>query len=260
MHALGLGVGLEGKRLVVQGLGNVGYHTAKFCREQGALLVAIAEREGAIHNPKGLNEDDVFNYRKRTGSLLGFPGATDIRRSADALELDCDVLVPAALENVLTGENAARIRAKIILEGANGPTTPEADDVFRKKGIMIIPDVFANAGGVTVSYFEWLKNLSHVRLGRMDRRRQAATELRMLQAIEMATGKKFTDAERQSFVKVTDELAIVNSGLEDTMIVAYQGIRETLRAQPKMGDLRTAAFKRAIDKVAVVYGELGIFP
>ena len=216
--------------------------------------------KGAIHNPKGLNEDEVFNYRKRTGSLLGFPGATDILRSADALELDCDVLIPAALENVLTSENAARIKAKIILEGANGPTTPEADDVFRKKGIMVIPDVFANAGGVTVSYFEWLKNLSHVRLGRMDRRRQAATEMRMLQAIEVATGKKFSDAERQSFVKVTDELAIVNSGLEDTMIVAYQDIREALRAEPKMGDLRTAAFKRAIDKVAIVYEELGIFP
>jgi glutamate dehydrogenase (NAD(P)+) len=260
MQALGLPVGLDGKRIVVQGLGNVGYHTAKFCREQGAILVALAEREGAIHNPKGLNEDEVFEYRKRTGSLLGFPGATDILRTADALELDCDVLVPAALENVLTGENAARIKAKIILEGANGPTTPQADEVFKKKGIMVIPDVFANAGGVTVSYFEWLKNLSHVRLGRLDRRRQAATEMRLLQAIEVATGKKFSEADRQGFVKVTDELAIVNSGLEDTMIVAYQDIRETLRADPRMGDLRTAAFKRAIDKVAVVYEELGIFP
>jgi glutamate dehydrogenase (NAD(P)+) len=260
MRALGLSAGLEGKRMVVQGLGNVGYHAAKFCREAGAIIVGLAEREGAIHNPKGLNEDEVFNYRKRTGSLLGFPGSTDILRSADALELDCDVLVPAALENVLTKENAARIKAKIILEGANGPTTPEADEIFRQRGVLVIPDVYANAGGVTVSYFEWLKNLSHVRLGRMDRRRQAATEMRMLQAIEVATGKKFTQADRDSFVKVTDELAIVNSGLEDTMIVAYQDIREALRAEPKMGDLRTAAFKRAIDKVAIVYEELGIFP
>jgi len=260
MRALGLSAGLEGKRLVVQGLGNVGYHAAKFCREAGAIIVGIAEREGAIHDPKGLNEDDVFNYRKRTGSLLGFSGSTDILRSADALELDCDVLIPAALENVLTIENAARIKAKIILEGANGPTTPEADEIFRQKGILVIPDVYANAGGVTVSYFEWLKNLSHVRLGRMDRRRQAATEMRMLQAIEVGTGRKFSQAEREAFVKVTDELAIVNSGLEDTMIVAYQDIRDALRTEPKMGDLRTAAFKRAIDKVAIVYEELGIFP
>jgi glutamate dehydrogenase (NAD(P)+) len=260
MRRLGLGVGLEGKRLVVQGLGNVGYHTAKFCREAGAVLVALAEREGAIYNPTGLNEDEVFQYRKRTGSILGFPGATDILRSADALELECEVLVPAALENVLTGANASRIQAKIILEGANGPTTPDADEIFRKKGILVIPDVYANAGGVTVSYFEWLKNLSHVRLGRMDRRRQAATEMRILRAIEVASGRKFSEAELESFVKVTDELAIVNSGLEDTMIVAYQDIRETLRAQPEMGDLRTAAFVTAINKVAVVYEELGIFP
>ena len=260
MQALGLSTGLEGKRLVVQGLGNVGYHTAKFCREQGAIIVALAEREGAIYNTKGLNEDDVLNYRKRTGSILGFPGATDLLNSGDALELDCDVLVPAALENVLTGENAPGVKAKIILEGANGPTTPEADEVFRTKGMLVIPDVYANAGGVTVSYFEWLKNLSHVRLGRLDRRRQAATELRLLQAIETATGRKFSVAERESFVKVTDELAIVNSGLEDTMIVAYQEIRETLRREPMMGDLRTAAFVLAINKVAIVYEEMGIFP
>jgi glutamate dehydrogenase (NAD(P)+) len=260
MRALGLSVGLEGKRVVIQGLGNVGYHTAKFCREGGATIVGLAEREGAIYNPAGLNEEDVFNYRKRTGSLLGFPGSTDLLRSADALELECDVLVPAALENVLTDENAARIKAKIILEGANGPTTPEADEIFRRKGILVIPDVYANAGGVTVSYFEWLKNLSHVRLGRLDRRRQAATEMRLLYAIEVATGRKFTEGERQSFVKVTDELAIVNSGLEDTMIVAYQEMREGLRREPKMGDLRTAAFVTAINKVAIVYEELGIFP
>jgi glutamate dehydrogenase (NAD(P)+) len=260
MHALGFSMGLEGKRLVVQGLGNVGYHAAKFCREQGAIIVALAEREGAIYNPKGLNEDDVFNYRKRTGSLLGLPGATDLLKSSDALELECDVLVPAALESVLTGENAPRVKAKIVLEGANGPTTPEADEVFKQKGMLVIPDVYANAGGVTVSYFEWLKNLSHVRLGRLDRRREAATELRLLQAIETATGRKFSVAERESFVKVTDELAIVNSGLEDTMIVAYQEIRDTLRREPQMGDLRTAAFVLAINKVAIVYEELGIFP
>ncbi|MSO55559.1 MAG: Glu/Leu/Phe/Val dehydrogenase [Acidobacteria bacterium] len=260
MGALGLSVGLEGKRLVVQGLGNVGYHAAKFCREQGAVIIALAEREGAIFNSRGLNEDEVAEFRKRTGSILGFPGATDMLRSADALEIDCDVLVPAALENVLTGENAPRIKAKIVLEGANGPTTPAADEVFRQKQMLVIPDVYANAGGVTVSYFEWLKNLSHVRLGRMDRRREAATEMRFLHAIEMATGKKFTEAERQSLVTVTDELAIVNSGLEDTMIVAYQEIRDALRQRPEVGDLRTAAFMTAINKIAIVYEELGIFP
>jgi len=260
MKALGLAPGLEGKRLVVQGLGNVGFHTAKFCREQGAILIALAEREGAIVNPKGLNEEEELEHRRRNGSILGFPGARDLPASGDALELECDVLVPAALENVLTATNAARIKAKIVLEGANGPTTPEADEIFRAKGMLVIPDVYANAGGVTVSYFEWLKNLSHVRMGRLDRRREAASEMRILSAIEMATGRKFSEADRQSLVRVTDELAIVNSGLEDTMIVAYQEIREALRRQPEVGDLRTAAFVTAINKVAIVYEELGIFP
>ena len=193
MRALGLSAGLEGKRLVVQGLGNVGYHAAKFCREQGAIIVALAEREGAIHNPKGLNEEEVFDYRKRTGSIPRVSGRDRHSRFAEALELDCDVLVPAALESVLTGENAPPRQGEDRAEGANGPTTPEADEVFRAKGMLVIPDVYANAGGVTVSYFEWLKNLSHVRLGGLDRRRQAATELRLLHAIETATGRKFSD-------------------------------------------------------------------
>jgi glutamate dehydrogenase (NAD(P)+) len=227
MKALGLSTGIEGKRVVVQGLGNVGYHTAKFCRELGARVIGIAVPEGAIVDPKGLDEDAVAAHRKGTRSILGFPGATSLPRSTDALELDCDVLVPAALENQLTAENASRIKARIVLEGANGPTTSEADEVFRAKGTLVIPDIYANAGGVTVSYFEWLKNLSHVRFGRLEG---------------------------------PDELSTVNSGLERTMTVAYQEIRETLRRQPGLQDLRTAAFLTAINKVARVYLELGIFP
>jgi glutamate dehydrogenase (NAD(P)+) len=260
MKALGLSTGLEGKRLIIQGLGNVGYHTAKFCREQGAVIVAIAEREGAIFSPRGLDEDVVMEHRKRSGSILGFPDATDIPTGRDALELECDVLVPAALENQLTADNAPRIKARIVLEGANGPTTFEADEVFRARKILVIPDVYANAGGVTVSYFEWLKNLSHVRFGRLERRRQAAAELRLLQAIEIATGKVFTEADRASLVRVADELSIVNSGLEDTMVLAYQEIRQALRRQPALEDLRTAAFLGAINKVARSYRDLGIFP
>ena len=260
MRALGLPAGLEGKRLVVQGLGNVGYHAAKFCREHGAILVGLAEREGAIYNPKGLNEGEVVEFRKRTGSILGFPGATDILRTADALELDCDVLLPAALENVLTGENAPRVKAKIVLEGANGPTTPDADEVFREKGVLVIPDVYANAGGVTVSYFEWLKNLSHVRFGRMENRYREASQLRMFAAIETATGKSFTAADRSAVVKGADELTLVNSGLEETMIGAYREIKAVRVQHPTIPDLRTAAFVVAIEKVGRSYLELGIFP
>lgn len=260
MHARGLSVGVDGKRVVVQGIGNVGYHAAKFCRERGARVVAFAVPEGAIWDPQGLDEDAVVEHRRRTGSVLGFPGATSILRSADALELDCDVLVPAALENQLTGDNAPRIKATIVLEGANGPTTPDADEVFRTKGTLVIPDIYANAGGVVVSYFEWLKNLSHVRFGRLARRHQAASERRLLTAVEQATGKPFTAADRVTFVQAPDELGIVTSGLEETMATAYQEIRETLRQQPAAQDLRTAAFLNAINKVARAYLELGIFP
>jgi glutamate dehydrogenase (NAD(P)+) len=259
MKALGLSPGLDGKRVIVQGLGNVGYHAAKFCREGGAIIVAIAEREGAIVNPAGLNEEAVFQHRKQHGSLLDFPGATNMD-SAAALELDCDVLLPAALEGVFTAENAPRIKARIILEGANGPTTPEADPIFRQKGILVIPDIYCNAGGVTVSYFEWLKNLSHVRFGRMSKRHEQANELAMLKAIETATGKRFTEAEREQIARGPDEADLVNSGLEETMISAFHDLLATKRGHAGVPDLRIAAFVNAIHKVARSYMELGIFP
>jgi glutamate dehydrogenase (NAD(P)+) len=260
MKALGLPTGIEGKTVVVQGLGNVGYHAARFCREGGAIVTCIAEREGAIVNPKGLNEEEVFQHRKATGSILGFPGATDVADSRAALEMACDVLIPAALENQFTAENAPRVKARIILEGANGPTTPAADPIFRAQGVMVIPDIYANAGGVTVSYFEWLKNLSHVRFGRMSKRHEEANERQMLKAIELATGRPFTEEQRSTLAKGPDELDLVNSGLEETMINAYQALRETKRAHPGCPDLRTAAFLTSIHKVARSYMELGIFP
>jgi glutamate dehydrogenase (NAD(P)+) len=260
MKRLGLGAGLEGKKIVVQGLGNVGYHAARFCREGGAVIVAIAEREGAITSAFGLNEDEVVAHRKLTGSILNFPGATDLPSTAAALELECDVLIPAALEGVFTADNAPQVKAKIILEGANGPTTPAADPIFRDKGILVIPDIYANAGGVTVSYFEWVKNLSHVRFGRMSKRHEMANELAMLRTIEAATGKVFTDAERMQIAKGPDEEDLVNSGLEETMISAYHELVETKAKHAGVPDLRIAAFLNAIHKVAKSYEELGIFP
>lgn len=261
MQALGLQPGLAGKRIVVQGLGNVGYHAAKFCREEGgALIVAIAEREGAIMNLSGLNESDVFQHRQETGSILDFPSATNILNSRDALELDCDVLIPAALENQITAENADRIRARIIIEGANGPTTPEAEEVLLKKRVLTVPDILANAGGVTVSYFEWLKNLSHVRIGRLGKRHEEASERRILHAVELLTGQRFTEDLLRQAAQGADEQEFVNSGLEDTMIVAYQRLRETWKSKAQIPDLRTAAFYDALEKVARSYAELGIFP
>jgi len=260
MKAIGLAPGIEGKRVVVQGLGNVGYHTAKFCREGGALIIAIAEREGAIMDPRGLNEDEVLQHRNETGSILNYPGASNISESRDALELECDILIPAALEKQLTSENAPRIKASIILEGANGPTTPDAEEILEQKGILIIPDLYANAGGVTVSYFEWLKNLSHVRFGRMGKRYEQATKRQILKTIEQATGRQFSEAEQNAIVHGADELDLVRSGLEETMVVAYHEMLETRRKNDKIKNLRTAAFLNAIEKVALAYQELGIFP
>jgi len=260
MRPLGLSAGLAGKRVIVQGLGNVGYHAAKFCHEGGAVIVAIAEYEGAIANTKGLDPDAVARHRRETGSILKFPGATDLASSAAALELDADILIPAALENVLTGDNAPRIKAKIILEGANGPTTPEAEDVFRQRGIMVLPDIYANAGGVTVSYFEWLKNLSHVRFGRMQKRLEERDEANFVKAIERLTGKTISEDERKVLVSGAGEEDIVNSGLEETMIVAYHGVRDMLKKEPALGDLRAAAFRTAIEKIGRSYLELGVFP
>lgn len=260
MKKLGLGPGLAGKRIVIQGLGNVGYHAAKLLQEQGAILVGLAEYEGAISNPKGLDVDRVIEHRKNTKSILGFPGAQDIPQSAAALELDCDILVPAALENVITAENAPRIKAKIIGEAANGPTTAEADRLLKGRGVYIIPDFYLNAGGVTVSYFEWLKNLSHVRFGRMQRRFEEQSNLGILNLVQQSTGRSIDAAELSRIAHGASEEDLVNSGLEDSMAVAYHQIRDILLRPKGPTDLRTAAFISAIDKIAVSYQELGLFP
>ena len=182
------------------------------------------------------------------------------RSSAAALELECEILIPAALEDQITGENAPRIRAKIVLEGANGPTTPEGERVLLQKGVLIIPDLYANAGGVTVSYFEWLKNLAHIKFGRLEKRNAQASARRMLQAVEQASGVTFTEAQRAELMPGLDEETIVNSGLEETMIASYHELLATRRRDPRITDLRTAAFVNAIEKVARAYLELGIFP
>ncbi len=260
MKKIGLSVGIEGKKVIVQGLGNVGFHAAKFFYDNGAIIVGLAEYEGGIYNEKGLNLYDVVDHRKSTGSLLNYPGATSFKVSAETLEQPCDILIPAALENVINGSNAARIQAKIIGEGANGPLTPDADEILGQKGVIIVPDMYLNAGGVTVSYFEWLKNLSHVRFGRMDKRFSENQNGSILSTVESLTGKRVTDTERSLIMHGPDEVDLVYSGLEDTMISSYHEIREALLRLGGNVGMRTAAFTVAIDKVGVAYEELGIFP
>ena len=262
MKALGLTPGIEGKRVVVQGLGNVGYWAAKFFEQAGAIIVGIAEYHGAIYNKNGLNVDDVKKHIKKTGSIVDYPKAKNFSKRKDALTMDCDILIPAALEQQITAENAPKIKAKIIAEGANGPTTPEADEILAEKGVMVLPDLYLNAGGVTVSYFEWLKNLSHVRFGRMDKRFLSSANHEMVNLVEEMTGRTLTKAQRANLSKLEgpSEQDLVYSGLEETMITSYHAIHNVWKKNKKINDLRSAAFHVAIDKVATSYEALGIFP
>ena len=228
MKRLRLSTGLDGKRIVVHGFGKVGYWTARFCHADGARVVGIADHGGTIANPAGLDPDAVQRHIETTTSVAGFPDASSNDDPKAALELDCDVLIPAAVENQLTAENAGKIAARIVLEGANGPTTPEADRILTERGVLVIPDVFANAGGVVVSYFEWLKNLSHVMFGRLERRYQASADNRLLEALESTTGTHLSPRERARIVLPLDEVTVVNSGLEETMVSAYHHVRDTM--------------------------------
>jgi len=246
--------GLEGKTVIVQGLGNVGYHAAKFLQdEDGAKIIGVIERNGALFNKDGLSVEDVARYKQEKGKVEGFEGATFFPNGADLLEHPCDILIPAAMEGVITAANANKIQANVIAEAANGPVTYEADQILRDKGIFIIPDAYLNAGGVTVSYFEWLKNLSHVRFGRMDRRFAVAQNERILDLIESATGKKVEHNTKERILQGPNEIALVRSGLEDTMREAYVEIKEMQHGNPKIKDRRTASFALAIRKIAGIY-------
>lgn len=260
MNKLGLPIGVKGKKICVQGLGNVGYHSALFFQQAGAIIVGLAEFEGAIQNQDGLDVEQVFLHRQKTGSILDFPGAKNFEKSGDTLEMECDILVPAALENVINAGNADRIKAKIIGEAANGPVTPDADDILNPKGVLIVPDMYLNAGGVTVSYFEWLKNLSHVRYGRLEKRFTENMNHHIVDQIEQLTGKVITPIERDFILHGADEVDLVRSGLEETMITATREIVDIWQKTPAIPDLRTAAYVCAINKVGTSYAELGIFP
>jgi glutamate dehydrogenase (NAD(P)+) len=261
MKKLGLTTGMRGKRIVVQGLGNVGSHTARICQTEGdALIIGIAEYEGSIYNPNGIDIEALMAHRKETGTIMTFGGAKALSDRMAALELACDILIPAALENQITMQNADRINAKIIAEAANGPVDAEANAFLAQKGIWILPDMYINAGGVTVSYFEWLKNLSHVRFGRLTKRFEQNAYDNIVDAITKYTGKTVTDRDRAMLTKGPDEIDLVRSGLEETMIVAYNSIRDQWLRNPAIPDIRTAAFVVAINKVGSDYAQLGIFP
>ncbi|MFW8634385.1 Glu/Leu/Phe/Val family dehydrogenase [Cribrihabitans pelagius] len=264
MAAAGLTGSLEGKRVIVQGLGNVGYHAASFLAEEdGARITGIIERDGGLFSPDGLDVEAVHNWIVKHGGITGYPDARFVEDGALLMEEECDILIPAALEGVINLGNAERITAPLIIEAANGPVTAGADEVLRKKGCVIIPDMYANAGGVTVSYFEWVKNLSHIRFGRMQRRQEEARHqlvIDELQRLDDVMGETWSMSPnfKNKYLKGAGELELVRSGLDDTMRVAYQSMREVWHSRDDVTDLRTAAYLVSIDKVAKSYHAKGL--
>lgn len=262
MKAIGLTTGVQGKKVIIQGFGNVGYHSARIFQEEGSIITGIAEWEGGLYNPDGIDITDLKNYQIENKTIRNYPKAKWIKNSNELLEYECDILIPAAVENVIRKENAPRIKAKIIGEAANGPITPNADEILVEKGIMVIPDLYLNAGGVTVSYFEWLKNLSHVRFGRMDRRFTEYSYSKIVDLIEGRTTDhgSISDLDRSDVTKGADEIDLVRSGLEDTMISAYDDIRTVWKKRKNIKDLRTAAYVLALGKISDAYMAMGVFP
>ncbi len=255
---------LDGKRVVVQGLGNVGYHAAKFLAEEdGCKVVGIIERDGALVKADGLDADDIRSWIVKHGGVKGYPDATYVEDGAQVLEEECEILVPAALEGVIHKDNAANIKAPLIIEAANGPVTASADAILREKGTVIIPDMYANAGGVTVSYFEWVKNLSHIRFGRMQRRQEEASHALLIDELERLSADGGVTWElspnfKQKYMQGAGELELVRSGLDDTMRIAYQSMARVWHEQDNVQDLRTAAYLVAIEKVASSYRAKGL--
>ncbi|WP_413221614.1 Glu/Leu/Phe/Val family dehydrogenase [Tritonibacter mobilis] len=260
----GLSGTLDGKRVIVQGLGNVGYHAAKFLSEEdGCKIVGVIERDGGLFDENGFDIEDLRAWIEKHDGVDGYPSGRYIKDGAKFLEEECDILIPAALEGVINLSNAENVKAKLIIEAANGPVTAGADEILRKKGTVIIPDMYANAGGVTVSYFEWVKNLSHIRFGRMQRRQEEARHQLVVDQLEMLSesmGKAWTlDPKfKEKYLRGAGELELVRSGLDDTMRIAYQSMREVWHERDDVSDLRTAAYLVSIGKVAASYRAKGL--
>jgi glutamate dehydrogenase (NAD(P)+) len=261
IRAVGLQPGLAGKRVVVQGFGNVGYHAARYLWEEDECkIIGVGKSDGGVYDPKGLNIAKLDLHRQKTGSIRNFPGAKTIDDPKKILEVECDILIPAALENQITLQNVRKIRTSVIAEAANGPVTPGADKILLERGILIIPDVYLNTGGVTVSYFEWSKNLAHIRFGRMQHRLEESRGQSFVDFMESSTGINIPPKVRDILVRGAKEVDLVNSGLEGTMVNAYEEIREVFKRRRNLSSLRTAAYIVAIKKITTSYRELGLFP
>jgi glutamate dehydrogenase (NAD(P)+) len=260
----GLSGSLDGKRVVVQGLGNVGYHAALFlAQEDGCKITHVIERDGAIENANGIDIPALKDWIAKHGGVKDFPYGTYHAQGLRVLEAECDILIPAAIEGVINIQNAHDIKAPLIIEAANGPVTAGADDILRQRGTVIIPDLYANAGGVTVSYFEWVKNLSHIRFGRMQRRQEESRHQLLVDELERISRDSsinwtLSPDFKDRYLRGAGELELVRSGLDDTMRSSYQAMRQVWWDRDDVTDLRTAGFIVGITRVASAYQAKGI--
>ncbi|MDC0061922.1 Glu/Leu/Phe/Val dehydrogenase [Pseudomonadota bacterium] len=250
--------GLKDKKVVLQGLGNVGYHAAKFLQEEDECrIVCVMEHNGAILNPDGLNIEKIKSHQSEHGSFEDCSEGKFEANTSEFLTMECDILIPAAKENVIDKTIAQDIKAKLIVEAANGPITFEADGLLNERNVTIIPDIMANAGGVAVSYFEWIRNLRHIRFGRLEKRRNAFQFDTLISAIETMTGKEMPDQFKEQFIEGANEIDLVRSGLDDMMREAYQKVRQSM-IENDIPNLRTAAYKVALDRIATSYDSIGL--
>jgi glutamate dehydrogenase (NAD(P)+) len=256
---LGLDVGIAGKRIIVPGLGKVGLHAALSAIERDAIVVGVSVSDGALYDEAGLDVNAVVLHRAESGSLKGFPEAHYYADPNAILEEPCEVLIPSALEHQITAKNAPRIQANVIVEAANGPVDPDADTLLQEAGVVVLPDIYANAGGVVVSYFEWIKNLSHVSFERMTRRYQEINNNRILDVIARLTGKTLPPEDAALLLQAPNEVDFVRTALENTVAISYEKIRDSWK-QRALPDLRTSAYLIAIERVANAYALDGIFP
>lgn len=253
---IGIERGIKGKKFIVQGFGNVGYYSSKFLSESGAILTGVSEYNSSCYNENGINTEDLFEYKKKHGTVKGFPGATswsnDEKNPFEVMFNKCDILIPAATENSINVDNMKKINAKIVAEAANGPTSVAADTYLTKQGVAILPDLVLNAGGVTVSYFEWLKNIEHRELGLIEKKWDTNMQLHLY---KISAGDKF-DPNVAKLLAGASEKNLVYSGLEQIMSHTLKSvINESIESDIS---LRLAAYRRAISKIQQVYYEVGV--